>query len=322
MLAIPTLEALWEIDPNDTDVVVHLANTYLAADQPQKAVNLLKTQSVSRTSAPDERKINMTLAVALYKNGDEPESQEIFDSLYQSAPDDSGPLLAQVRLLKDDKLWNQLSQKVIDWCQNHPKDTYTPIIIAGDLAGTENSQAKKTAENILRMILENDPDCIEAMGALAMLLQITGRFAESTPLYQQILTLQPDNVIAINNLAWILCEEQGKNHQALELTQRGLEKAPDYIDLIDTRGVAYYRLGEFDKAVQDFSRCIKLYHPKTPSVVASYFHLGRALARLDRKGEAIENLKKTLELNTKVESLSAADFAEAQRLLEELSQGG
>jgi len=321
-LAIPTLKALRELDPNDIDAVVHLADTYLAADQPQKAVNLLKKQLVSSSGSPDARKINIALATALHKSGDKSKSQEIFDSLNQSAPDDPTPLLAQVQLLKDDKFWSQLNQKVINWCQNHPEDTYTPITIANDLAATESNQAKKTAEYLLRGILDRDPNSLRAMNMLAMLLHLTGRHAESTTIYQQILTLQPDNVVAINNLAWILCQDHSKYQQALELAQRGLEKAPDYIDLIDTRGVAYYWLGEFDKAVQDFNRCIKLYHTKTPSLVASYFHLGRTLARLGRKGEAIENLNKALELNTKVVSLSAADFAEAERLLEELSPGG
>ena len=321
VLAIPTLKALLELDPSDTDIVIHLANTYLAAGNFEKAVNLLKTQLISYKGTPDERRVNIALAVALHKNGNTTEAQKEFDSLLESAPDDPSPLLAQARLLKDDELWGQLSRKVKQWCQNHPEDTRTPITIAGDLAGSENNQAKKTAEDILLMVLENDSDCSEAMNVLAMLLQITDRHAESAKLYQQVIELEPDNVIALNNLAWILCEKQGKHQQALELAQRGLEKAPDYIDLIDTRGVVYYRLGEFNKAVQDLARCIKLYPAQTPSAVASYFHLGRALASLGQKDEAIENLNKTLELNIKVGGLIAADVADAQRLLQELSQG-
>jgi tetratricopeptide (TPR) repeat protein len=321
-LAIPTLKALRELDPNDADIVVHLANIYLAANQIQEAVNLLKAQLAFCSGTPDERKINIALAVALHKNDSKPEAQEIFNSLYQSEPNDPAPLLAQARLLKDDQLWNQLIQMVSHWCQNHPEDTRTPIAIAGDLAATENSQAKKTSEDILRMMLENDSDCIEAMGVLAMLLQATGRPAESAILYQQILALQPDDVIAINNLAWILCEENSKYQQALELVQRGLRIAPDYIDLIDTRGVVYYKLGQYDKAIQDFTRCLEMYPDGTPAATASYLHLGRALAGIRQKDKAIENLKKTLELNTKTGGLSAADFADAQRLLEELSQGG
>jgi tetratricopeptide (TPR) repeat protein len=321
-LAIPTLKALQELDPNDADAAVYLANTYLAANQIQEAVNLLKTQLVSYSGTPDERKINIALAVALHKNNSKLEAQEIFNSLYQSAPDDPGPLLAQARLLKDDRLWDQLIQMVLHWCQNHPKDTSTPIAIAGDLAAAENSEAKKTSEDILRMILHNNPDEIKAIVVLAALLQTTGRPAESATLYQQVLELQPDNVIAINNLAWILCEERSEYQQALELVQRGLKIAPDYIDLIDTRGVVYYKLGQYDKAVRDFTRCLEMYPDGTPAATASYLHLGRALASLRQKDKAIENLKKTLELNTKTGGLSAADLEDAQRLLEELSRGG
>jgi tetratricopeptide (TPR) repeat protein len=319
-LAIPTLKALRELNPNDADVVVHLADTYLAAGSSEKAINLLKTQLASNGGISDERKVNIALAAALHKNGSKPEAQEIFDLLYQSAPDDPTPLLAHAQLLKDDKLWSQLSQMVSNWCQNHPEDTHTPFTIANDLALTESSQAKKTAEDLLRRILDRHPNSLPAMNTLAMLLQRTGRPAESATLYQRILTLQPDNLIAINNLAWILCEEQGKYQQALELAQRGLRTAPNYIDLIDTRGVAYYKLGQYDKAIADFTRCLKLYPGGTPAAVASYLHLGKASVRLGQKDRAVESLKKALELDIKIGSLSPTDVAETRRLLEELSQ--
>ena len=321
-LAIPTLKALYEWEPNDIDTAVFLARTYIAAGEPEKAVDLLEKQLVSCNNTPDKQRINGALAMALYKSADKVKSEKIFDSLYQSGPDDPGPLIAQAQLLKDDELWNQLSQKVIAWCQNHPEDIHTPITIANDLAADKDSNAKKIAEDLLQRTLDNNPNSLPAMCTLAMLLQMTGRPEESAELYQQILTLEPDNVVAINNLAWIMCEEQENYQQALELAQRGLKTAPNYIDLIDTRGVAYYKLGQYDKAIQDFTRCLNLYPDGTPSAVASYLHLGKALAKLGQKDEAIENLKKTLELNNKVGGLSAADSAEARQLLEELSKGG
>jgi len=317
---IPTLRVLLERDPNYIDAALLLASTYIEIRDTQRAVTLLRKQ-LSMCDASEHDRCNIALAVALYKNGSKQEAQKIFDSLYQSAPDDPAPLFAQVGLLEDDKLWDQLNQMVSNWCQNHPEDSHTPITIAADLADTEDSQAKKVAENLLRRILANDPNSLPAMGSLAILLQKTGRPEEATKLYERILTLQPDNEVAINNLAWSLCEEQGKHQQALELAQRGLKIAPNYVDLIDTRGVAYYRLGQYDKAVQDFTKCLKLYPEGTPAVAATYLHLGRALDGLGQKNEAIENLKKALELNAETGGLSTADTAETQRLLEELSQG-
>ncbi|MFC1738383.1 tetratricopeptide repeat protein [Planctomycetota bacterium] len=317
-LAIPTLKALQEHYPNDTDVVLHLANTYIAADQSTEAVNLLKAQLASSNGTHDEQRIHTSLAVALYKNGNKVEAQEKFHSLQQSAPDDPGPLLAQARLLKDEELWTQLSQMVLHWCQNHPEDTYTPHIIASDLAANKNSQARKIAEDLLRRILDHDPDSLPAMNTLAMLLQITGRSTEAATLYQRILTFRSDNVIAINNLAWILCDEQGKYQQALELVQRGLQFAPDYVDLIDTRGVLYDKLGQYDKAIQDFTRCLELYPYRTPAKVASYLHLGKALAKLEQKDKAVESLKKALELNTEIGGLSVTEHADAQELVKKI----
>jgi tetratricopeptide (TPR) repeat protein len=317
-LAIPTLKALCELYPNDVDTAVLLANIYITAGEYRKAINMLEKELVSHTKIGEERKIKIALATAFYNKGDKSKTQEIFDSLYESEPNDPSPLLAQAKLLQKDELWQQLNQMVLDWYQDHPEDTYTPFTIANNLAFAESSQAQKIGEEILRVIAENEPDNTEAITALALLLFTTDRVAESAQLYQRVLELEPDNILAINNLAWILCEEKGRPQQALELAERGLEEAPEYIDLIDTRGVVYYRLGKFDKAVEDFNRCINLYPREAPGRVASYFHLGRALVGLGQKNEAIENLNKTLELNDKIGALSATEIAETKRLLEKL----
>ena len=318
-LAIPTLKAARARYPNDTDIVLRLADTYMAANQSEEAVNLLKSTLASSNGTPDERKkINIGLAVALYKDGNKAEAQEKLNSLQQASPDDPGPLFVHVGLLKDDQQWTQLSQMVLDWCQNHPEDTDTPYTIAGELAGNEDSQAKKIAEDFLRRTLEHDPESVSAMNKLAMLLQVTNRSTEAATLYEQLLTLEPDNVVAMNNLAWILCDEQGKYQRALELAHRGLQIAPNYPDLIDTRGVLYDKLGQYDKAAQDFTRCLELYSDRAPAKVASYFHLGKALAKLGQKDEAIESLKKAMELNSEIGGLSEIENADAQDLINEL----
>lgn len=332
-MSILTLRELRDIDPNDTDTAVFLANAYVAAGEPNKAVELLRNQ-INICNDSNRRKCNLALAVALYKSGDKTEAQKEFDLLLESEPNDPGPLLAQAMVFKDDQLWSQINQIVTDWHQKHPKDTRTPLTIAGELIAMESNEAKKTAEEILRMILNRDSNCIEAMSVLATLLQITERTGEAAGLYEQILALQPNNAIAINNLAWIMCEEQGRFQQALDLTERGLKIAPNYIDLIDTRGVAYYRLGQFNKAIEDFTACIKLYPKESPAGTASRFHLARALVAVRRmqmlssrtitfgeKDKAIEYLNQILNSESQTKNLSPKDLAEARHLLEELSSG-
>jgi len=321
ILAIPTLKVLREVDPNNTDTTLYLANVYIAVGEPEKAVNLLKSQLASRIGTAEERKINIALAVALHKNGNKADAQKEFDSLIRSEPNDLSLLLAQVQLLKDDQLWSQLSRKVAQWYQKHPKDSRTLIDIAKNLVTSDGGEARETAEDIFGMILKNEPDSIEAMTGLAILLYTIGRPDEAVLLYQRAIQLEPDNLTVINNLAWIMCEEQDKFQQALELAQRGLKIAPDYIDLIDTRGVAYYRLGEFNKAIEDFTTCIKLYPNETPASIASRFHLARAFAGLGQRDKAVEYLNQVLELGSRIGGLLTTDLAEAQRLLKQLQEG-
>lgn len=320
-LAIPTLKGLLEDYPNDIDVVMRLANAYIAAEQPAKAVELAKTQLDLSHSAADARKIRTALAVGLHKRGDQVQAQEIFDSLTADAPDDPGPLFARIQILKDDQLWTQLRQKAFHWCQEHPDETDVPLAIAVGLAENESDQARAIAEDLLRETLDRAPDSISAMNTLAVLLRTTGDAEESIQLYRRILAVEPENVIAINNLAWTICQEQKDYQQALELATRGLQTAPIYADLIDTRGVSYYHLGQYDNAVADFNRCLELYPDGTPARTVLYMHLGRALAKLGQNTQASENLRKALELNTEIGGLSSDERADAHSLMETLSQG-
>jgi len=319
-LAIATLRILREINPDDTDVALYLADNYTRAGLTDKAVALLQEQ-LSSCDDNDRRKCSIALAAARYKDGAKDEAKKELELLFASDTDDPFPLLTQARLLKDDKQWAELMKNVTKWYDTYSKGAELLITIANDLAAARQAEATKKAEDILRLVLARDSNNPVALQTLAILLHADNRIEESVALYQQLLKITPENAIATNNLAWILCEEQGKFQEALQLTQRCLVKNPDYIDILDTRGVAYYRLGQFDKAVKDFSKCVELYPQWNPDAAGSYFHLGRALAKLGQKHEAIKNLKRALDLNKKIGGLSKTDINEAQSLYEKLSQG-
>jgi tetratricopeptide (TPR) repeat protein len=319
-LALPTMKALWELDQNNIDTLVSLAEVYMAAGEYDDAVNLLRQQPVPADTS-NQRKIKLALASALYKNGVKTESEQIFKELSESEPNDPRPLVARIRLLRDDKLWSQLREKAVNWCERNPGRVETAIFIVNELAGQEENEGSRIAEELLRCVLKQNEKSTAAMVRLGMLLQTTGRSLEASKLYEQVLELQRDNLVAINNLAWILCEELNRPQDALELTQRGLAKAPDYIDLIDTRGMAYYRLGRYDEAINDFNRCIRLYPNRAPAIAASYFHLGRCLASTGEKSKAVEHLNKALDLNKELGALNGVEIMEVNRLLAQLLNG-
>ncbi|UCC98565.1 MAG: tetratricopeptide repeat protein [Phycisphaerales bacterium] len=321
VLAIPTLRVLHEANPGDVEVAILLANTYVKAGEPKKATDLLK-KALAACDERSGRRCRIALAVAQYKNGQKGRAQRQFDALLMSEPNDPAPLLAQAEVLRDDQLWDALSQRVMDWYREHPEDSRTVVSVARDLIANADGRAKEVAEDLLRIVLRDSPDSCEAISVLAiLLLETPGRSAESAELYQRLLELEPGNVIAMNNLAWTMSAQQGKHAEALELAKKGLKIAPNYIDLIDTRGVVYYRLGEYEKAIQDFTNCMDLHPGITPATVATRFHLAKALAQVGQRGKAMEELNRALELESRIGGLSTADLAEAQRLLRQLQEG-
>ena len=79
-------------------------------------------------------------------------------------------------------------------------------------------------------------------------------------------------------------------------------------------------MGQYQDAAQDFTRCIELYPKGTPSLTASYFHLGRALKAQNQNIEAKNNLQTALRLNDKIGGLSETDLEEAKGILTNLSE--
>ncbi|UCF14324.1 MAG: tetratricopeptide repeat protein, partial [Phycisphaerales bacterium] len=320
ILAIPTLERLHNMDPEDVHVALLLARTYRRAGEPKKAITLLGKQ-LTTVHGPSRRRYAIAMAAAQYENGNNHKAEKDFQSLLQAEPNDPTPLLEYVQLLKEDRLWNKVSREVINWHRERKKDSDVAVSVAGGLLAIDDSQAKNAAEDILRTILRDDSTCTGAMVALAIMLQTTGRTAEAAILYERILGLNSDNLIAINNLAWIMSEDQGKYAEALELAQRGLEIAPDRFDLVDTRGVIYYRLGEFDKAARDFNKCLEHGPSNTPAGVATRFYLARTLVELGQKNKALEQLERALDLQSDIGGLSSEDLREARLLRKELKEG-
>jgi tetratricopeptide (TPR) repeat protein len=128
-------------------------------------------------------------------------------------------------------------------------------------------------------------------------------------------------------LAWLICEDKGKPQEALELAQKGLKISPNYADLIDTRGVIYYQMGEFDKAVEDFTKCIRLYLENTkgkPAAIASRFRLAKTFAKLGQDVKALEHLNQALDMNQALDpenKIRGSDLDDAQTLLKQLQEG-
>lgn len=81
--------------------------------------------------------------------------------------------------------------------------------------------------------------------------------------------------IACDQLAAVCCERR-EYDQAISVCTRGLADNPRFISLYNSRGGAYYALGDLDRALADFDRAVEI----NPAFSATYYN--RALVHLQR----------------------------------------
>lgn len=105
------------------------------------------------------------------------------------------------------------------------------------------------------------PVLIQAMNAQAV------NSDKATPLYESVLALNPRNVPALNNLAWIY-QEKGKLERANKLATLALELAPESASVLDTAGYIKLKMGD-KSALPLFEKAISL-APDEKDIQAHY----------------------------------------------------
>ena len=129
--------------------------------------------------------------------------------------------------------------------------------------------------------------------ALSLLMEGMGKRDQAKPIYEQILKIQPNQAVALNNLAFLKAEEGLDLDQALTMAQRARQAEPNSTDIADTLGWIYIKKNLSEDAVRLFSDLI-VKEPKNPIY---RYHFGMALMQKGDRNAAKRELVKALEYN-------------------------
>ena len=125
---------------------------------------------------------------------------------------------------------------------------------------------------------------------LAVALARASRSGEAKTQYESLLKSHPDNLVAMNNLAFLLAETDGDLDEALSLAQRAVQKVPGQPEFSDTIGYVYLKKKMLSSAVRSFDGLVQKY-PGNPTY---RYHLGMALLATGDKAGARKALEAAL----------------------------
>ena len=155
--------------------------------------------------------------------------------------------------------------------------------------------------------LADNPDDLQTRLFVANQSLVSGEDEAAISEFQRILDADPDHIIALNNVAWLLREREPR--QALTYIERARDLSPNSPEILDTLAVIQYANKDYTQANTSIREAL-LRKPDDPSLK---YHRAMIAAALGNTAEAIKGLEAVLG--------SGADFPEqddARRLLAQL----
>ena len=131
------------------------------------------------------------------------------------------------------------------------------------------------------------PGAIVPLLEMAELGTLQQDYAGAEQAYRAVLKVDPTNVVALNNLAWLIAPRPESATEALELIDRAIQLAGVTGELLDTRARILIAVGRYDRAIDDLNDALS-----QSQTSLRYFHLAVAQLKQARKEDALAAFKK------------------------------
>ncbi len=314
-----------------------LGQAQLAANRPASAVASFRNLTILRPENPSAWHF---LALALERNKDDAGALDAWDKALSLQEDFLPGAADRIRLLLKLKRYNEALEGAkklqshntpdlavgyfwegeIALAQKHTSEALNAFRKAHDLAPSQLTSQRlyqlyrKTGEqekgrSILESWLEKTPDDAGSWMMLAVGYQEEGNDGQAIAAYEKALALQPDNVLTLNNLAWLY--HKTGDSKSLTTAQRLIDLGKDKPEVLDTVGWIYLHNGRPEEGLT----LLKEAAVRAPHLPAIRLHLAEALIQQGRENEAARELKRLLRDQTHF-----AQRRHAQELLDSVSR--
>jgi uncharacterized protein (TIGR03790 family) len=169
---------------------------------------------------------------------------------------------------------------------------------------------KAGARSALGEAVAAAPTAANLLVSLAQLEESDGQYEAAIARYQRVLEIQPNNVVALNNLAFALAVRRNAPAEALPLAKRAVTLAAQNARVLDTWAWIEHLLGNDAEAAKILAAAIK----RDPQLADAWLHAAVVSAALGDRAKAESELKEALRLDPTLEQRD-----ETKRLRERIS---
>jgi putative PEP-CTERM system TPR-repeat lipoprotein len=276
--AIETFTRLAALQPDSTLPLLRLASVYGGAKETDKAIEvLLRAQKL----APADPAIGRDLVLGYLMAGKVDQALAQARSLQAKAPKSATGFMLEGDIYATTKQWVPAERAYRDALKAEPDSGVSAAKLHGALVAAGR---KSEAETAARKWLAEHPRDAGLRMYLAEQALRAKDYKAAVGYYQVVVREQPENVAALNNLAW--AAGQVGDPKAVAYAEQALKLAPDSPLVLDTVGVLVAASGDANRGVEYLARAVTL-APDRPDI---RFNYAKALMKAGKTEQARKEL--------------------------------
>lgn len=313
-----------------SSVAVKAARARVAAGKPappeptirQGAALAMITPAAIMMSAKQSQFALAYLRLALRLDPERDEAWVLVGDLMAADGDNAGAREAYGKP-KPSSLEYAAAQSKLAWTYQNAGDKETALKLARAAAASGQQAGRLTLADLLRadekfaesaevlssLILESKTPDWRLLYARGVAYERTGRWAQGEADLKAALAASPDEPELLNYLGYSWIDRGEHLKDAMAMVEKAVASDPRSGAMVDSLGWAYYRLGDYKKAVEKLEEAVEL-EAGDPEINN---HLGDAYWKVGRRDEALFQWRRvlTLQPDAKIKADAEAKIASA-----------
>jgi putative PEP-CTERM system TPR-repeat lipoprotein len=241
------LEALAAIMPDSLDLQAQLARTYEALND---RAGLERTLNRMLALAPDDPSVALSKARLAIASGRPAEARALLDSEMLAGREELAVVTTRAALARAERDGGAEVRYTRRLVELQPSSLHTVML---SRALQRNGDAEQ-AEQVLSGWLAGHEADVAVLAELANLHVGRGEIDTSIGYLRRIVAADPNNVYALNNLAWYL--RQSSTLEARRFAERLIELAPNEPTIVDTYAAVLAEARDYPTALRALDRAI------------------------------------------------------------------
>jgi predicted Zn-dependent protease len=307
--------------PGDFRPALTASSLLVATGDPKQAIAELAAY-VKLPQGQDNVTVLVALAGLCRQQGQTAESQKWLDRAAKIAPQNPGVIMERLDQLSAAGSYDEIVSLVAKLRQEKHLAPAVSAKAAGLLAATPSPVHRKQALEMAEESLSVKPS-VPARLQVAYLAYQAADPALAQKLYEQVLAEDPQDVAALNGLAWTLADCRKDYQAALPWSDKAVELAGEDANIRHTRGVILSNLpGRTQDAKKELETCLSLARNNPAIRAEALLVLAGVCRQLNDPSSARQHLEEALRLAEGKNLLSPEQRREADLMLKQLPPAG